>query len=77
MKTTNRTITGMAITAPLLLNFFLLSAAIRQCPAQHKNIVLVHGAFVEPKQEINTSSIININKMKDWQLPILQNRIAG
>jgi hypothetical protein len=30
MKTMNKTIIGMAITATLLLNFPLLSAAIRQ-----------------------------------------------
>jgi hypothetical protein len=47
MKTTNKTIIGMAITATLLFNFLLLSAAIKQGPIQVKNIVLVHGAFVD------------------------------
>jgi pimeloyl-ACP methyl ester carboxylesterase len=47
MKTTNKTIIGMAITATLLFNFILLSAAIKQRPIQVKNIVLVHGAFVD------------------------------
>jgi pimeloyl-ACP methyl ester carboxylesterase len=47
MKTVNKTIIGMAIAATLLLNFLLLSAAIRQGPGPVKNIVLVHGAFVD------------------------------
>jgi len=47
MKTINKTIISMAITATLLFNFFLLSAAIKQGPAPVKNIVLVHGAFVD------------------------------
>jgi pimeloyl-ACP methyl ester carboxylesterase len=47
MKTTNKTVIGMAITATLLLNFLLLSATTRQGPGPVKNIVLVHGAFVD------------------------------
>jgi pimeloyl-ACP methyl ester carboxylesterase len=47
MKTVNKIIISMAITAALLLNFFLLSAAIKQGPGPVKNIVLVHGAFVD------------------------------
>jgi hypothetical protein len=47
MKTINKAILGIAITATLLLNFILLSAAIRQGPVPVKNIVLVHGAFVD------------------------------
>jgi len=47
MKTTNKTIIGIAIIAALLFNFFLLSAAIKQGPVPVKNIVLVHGAFVD------------------------------
>jgi pimeloyl-ACP methyl ester carboxylesterase len=47
MKTTNKTIISIAITAILLFNFLLLSAAIRQGPGPVKNIVLVHGAFVD------------------------------
>jgi hypothetical protein len=46
MNTANKTIISIAITATLLLNFLLLSAAIRQGPGPVKNIVLVHGAFV-------------------------------
>ncbi|MDB4904972.1 MAG: hypothetical protein JWQ63_4253 [Mucilaginibacter sp.] len=34
MKTVNKTIIGMAIAATLLLNFLLLSAAIRQGPGR-------------------------------------------
>jgi hypothetical protein len=47
MKTINKTIAGMAITATLLFNFFLLSASIKPGPVPVKNIVLVHGAFVD------------------------------
>ena len=47
MKTTNKTIIGIAITVTLLFNFFLLSSAIKQGPVPVKNIVLVHGAFVD------------------------------
>ena len=37
----------MAITATLLLNFLLLQAATKPWPRPVKNIVLVHGAFVD------------------------------
>jgi pimeloyl-ACP methyl ester carboxylesterase len=47
MKTVNKTIIGMAITATLLFNLLLLSAAIKQGQGPVKNIVLVHGAFVD------------------------------
>ncbi|MDB5151605.1 MAG: hypothetical protein JWR54_356 [Mucilaginibacter sp.] len=47
MKTINKAIIGMAITATLLLNLLLLSAAISQGQVPVKNIVLVHGAFVD------------------------------
>jgi pimeloyl-ACP methyl ester carboxylesterase len=47
MKTINKNIIGMAIIATLLLHFLPLSAAIRRGPGHVKNIVLVHGAFVD------------------------------
>jgi pimeloyl-ACP methyl ester carboxylesterase len=43
----NKTIAVIAITAALLLHFLPLSAVTRQGPGPVKNIVLVHGAFVD------------------------------
>jgi FtsH-binding integral membrane protein len=63
MKTTNKAIIGMAITVALLVNFFLLSVSIRQGPVPAKNVVLVHGAFVngacwKPVYDFSNQAII-------------------
>jgi pimeloyl-ACP methyl ester carboxylesterase len=47
MKNVNRTFIGKAITSLLSLKLLLLSAAFGQIPGPIKNIVLVHGAFVD------------------------------
>jgi pimeloyl-ACP methyl ester carboxylesterase len=49
MKTINKTISNMAVAAALALFLILISAATsqRQQPGAVKNIVLVHGAFVD------------------------------
>ena len=47
MKTINQTVSCMAIAAALALYLILISAATRREPDPVKNIVLVHGAFVD------------------------------
>jgi hypothetical protein len=54
MKTLNKAIISKAITATLLLKLLLLSAAFGQVPGPVKNIVLVHGAFVDGSGCIET-----------------------
>jgi hypothetical protein len=51
MKTMNKAIIGMAITATLLLNFLLLSAAIRRGPGPVKNIVLRTITFFQHQKQ--------------------------
>jgi hypothetical protein len=57
MKTINKTIIGMAVTAALLLQFLPLSAATRQGPGPVKNIVLVmaHSLTVRGGKRFMTS----------------------
>jgi pimeloyl-ACP methyl ester carboxylesterase len=74
MKTINQAIIGMAVTAALLLQFLPLAAVTRQGPGTVKNIVLVHGAFVDGS---GWKAVYDILVKKGYHVSVVQQPLTS
>jgi pimeloyl-ACP methyl ester carboxylesterase len=74
MKIINKTIGNMAVAAALALCLILISAATRQEPGPVKNIVLVHGAFVDGS---GWKPVYDILVKRGFQVSIVQEPLTS